>query len=176
MTVEQKKQDRLIKNRAAALNSRKRKREQFSLMEVQVDAIKAENETLKTTVAKLEKEANEWKAERKTLLQERDALRKQVAALSPKAFDIDLENNKPVKEEKSKSPGVVLMIMLFSFAIFSLPSTSSFGRLSIGGSGSSRNLIGPATDLSSKAVSSAMPPVPQPSAVVTLSLQFQTGY
>lgn len=167
MTAEQKKQERLIKNRAAALNSRKRKREQFSLMEVQVDIIKAENETLKSTIARMEKEANEWKAEKKTLLQERDALRKEVAAQRPKSFDIDLENNVHVKEEKSKSPGVVLMIMLFSFAIFSLPSTSSFGRLSIGGGGTSRNLIGPATELISKAASSASPPVSQPSVMVS---------
>ena len=53
-TSAQKRQERLIKNRAAALLSRKRKREHLDELEQKVEALSAENCELKRKISELE--------------------------------------------------------------------------------------------------------------------------
>ncbi|KAI8140838.1 hypothetical protein BJV82DRAFT_658869 [Fennellomyces sp. T-0311] len=80
-----KRQERLIKNRAAALLSRKRKREHVNALEEQNGALKA-----------------------------------QVSELESRVQSLTLALN---QQKSSATTSVVFMIILFSFAIFSLPRT-----------------------------------------------------
>ncbi|KAG2186365.1 hypothetical protein INT43_002803 [Umbelopsis isabellina] len=114
-----KRQERLIKNRAAALLSRKRKREHLTTLEEENTAIKQENDELREQVAKLT-------AELQMVRTENEELR---GSSTPKT-----------SQKNTKATGMVFMIMLFSFALFSLPN-GSVNRLTVGGS-SRRGLIG----------------------------------
>ncbi|KAG1143765.1 hypothetical protein G6F37_006256 [Rhizopus arrhizus] len=104
-----KRQERLIKNRAAALLSRKRKREHLNSLE-------EENEKLHGQVDELEKKVKELEKENTELKQR-----------------LNIKSNTNTKT--SKATGVVFMILFFSFALFTLPSRISVdNRLTVGGS------------------------------------------
>ncbi|KAF9570763.1 hypothetical protein EC968_001413 [Mortierella alpina] len=144
MTAQAKRQERLIKNRAAALLSRKRKREHINLLESHTDMLKNDNQELRERVSELEENV-------KVLTQERDSARKecerlrQINGLTARPnlhsdtilMDMDLERNiRSVDAERglnSKATGVVFMIILFSFALFNLPS-GKLETLMVGGS------------------------------------------
>ncbi|KAF9957494.1 hypothetical protein BGZ72_001776 [Mortierella alpina] len=144
MSAQAKRQERLIKNRAAALLSRKRKREHINLLESHTDMLKNDNQELRERVSELEENV-------KVLTQERDSARKecerlrQLNGLTARPnlhsdtilMDMDLERNiRSVDAERglnSKATGVVFMIILFSFALFNLPS-GKLETLMVGGS------------------------------------------
>ncbi|KAI7862449.1 hypothetical protein BDF14DRAFT_1886091 [Spinellus fusiger] len=114
-----KRQDRLIKNRAAALLSRKRKREHMNTLEEQNKALEEENALLKTQVSQLTQKVG-------ILEKENEAIRRRTVSHS--------------MGPTPKATGMVFMILFFSFALFSFPSHS--GRLTVGGSGKSMPLLG----------------------------------
>ncbi|CEP15857.1 hypothetical protein [Parasitella parasitica] len=129
----QKRQERLIKNRAAALLSRKRKREHLSLLEEEKQSLLLENETLTHKVDALESRIQLLEKENKDL---KDRLEQNQAVNSSNTV-IPIGNSKksliPNGQKPSKATGVVFMIILFSFALFTLPSRTS-DRLTVGGS------------------------------------------
>ncbi|KAI1316957.1 hypothetical protein EDD11_009201 [Mortierella claussenii] len=151
MTAQAKRQERLIKNRAAALLSRKRKREHINLLESHTDLLKNTNQELSERVSELEENVKVLTVERDTARQERDSARKECENLHRQikvlthcpqtdAFrmDMDLERNTRSAAEterglNSKATGVVFMIILFSFALFNLPS-GKLETLMVGGS------------------------------------------
>ncbi|KAI8381182.1 uncharacterized protein BYT42DRAFT_612986 [Radiomyces spectabilis] len=118
-----KRQERLIKNRAAALLSRKRKREHLTQLEQQTQVLTAENENLKATVASLE-------AKLVSLEKENCDLK---SSFPPAENSMDseplatgaLSKSPPHNNKSAKTTGMVFMILLFSFALFNLPSHSS---------------------------------------------------
>ncbi|KAG2204992.1 hypothetical protein INT47_002616 [Mucor saturninus] len=123
----QKRQERLIKNRAAALLSRKRKREHLTCLEEEKQLLVQENEALTNKVVELSNRV--------------DALEKENAALKQHHHNpntiINIGSNKrplinTANKVSSKATGVVFMIMLFSFALFTLPSRTA-DRLTVGG-------------------------------------------
>ncbi|KAI9318494.1 hypothetical protein BX666DRAFT_1876702 [Dichotomocladium elegans] len=116
-----KRQERLIKNRAAALLSRKRKREHLIALEEEKQALSNENEQLKARVAALEVKVDLLEKENQELRRGRT-----VASIP--------------KHSSNKATGVVFMIMLFSFALFSLPGRT-VNQLTVGGTGP-RQLVG----------------------------------
>ncbi|KAL1921283.1 uncharacterized protein VTP21DRAFT_10999 [Calcarisporiella thermophila] len=145
-----KRQERLIKNRAAALLSRKRKREHVTNLEQHNEKLSSENLELKSRIEELEQRVD-------VLVKERDAARKEATELrerfmrqdnSWQLMDIErdayhhgnqlVQNQMQERVLSSKTTGVVFMIILFSFALFTLPTT----RLTIGGVGS-RPLLSP---------------------------------
>ncbi|KAL0077941.1 hypothetical protein J3Q64DRAFT_1839904 [Phycomyces blakesleeanus] len=115
-----KRQDRLIKNRAAALLSRKRKREHMNTLEDQNKALEAENEMLRTQVNQLTQRVSQLEKEKELDLRRRPA----TPSSSP--------SSSPIQHPKATT-GMVFMILLFSFAVFSLPSHSN-SLLTVGGS------------------------------------------
>ncbi|KAF9997536.1 hypothetical protein BGZ65_006889, partial [Modicella reniformis] len=150
MTAQAKRQERLIKNRAAALLSRKRKREHINLLESHTDLLKSTNQDLSERVSELEEnvkiltfERDTAREERDSTLQECERLNRQINVLThrpqPDALriDVDLEPSiRPDSAERginSKTTGVVFMIILFSFALFNLPG-GKLETLMVGGS------------------------------------------
>ncbi|KAG0306691.1 hypothetical protein BGZ98_001892 [Dissophora globulifera] len=157
MSAQAKRQERLIKNRAAALLSRKRKREHINLLESHTDLLKSTNQDLSELVSELEENVKVLTVERDTAREERDTAReerdsarqecerlhRQINVLTHRpqsdAFrmDMDLERNvRSADTERglnSKATGVVFMIILFSFALFNLPS-GKLETLMVGGS------------------------------------------
>ncbi|KAG0247502.1 hypothetical protein BG011_001386, partial [Mortierella polycephala] len=153
MTAQAKRQERLIKNRAAALLSRKRKREHISLLESHTDLLKNDNQELKERVSELEENVNVLTEERDTARHERDSARqecerlhRQITVLTHRShsqsdnsvlMDMDLERNIRTADAErglnSKATGVVFMIILFSFALFNLPG-GKLETLMVGGS------------------------------------------
>ncbi|KAF9436050.1 hypothetical protein BGZ76_004929 [Entomortierella beljakovae] len=150
MTAQAKRQERLIKNRAAALLSRKRKREHINLLETHTDLLKSANQDLNDRVSELEENVKVLTVERDTAREECDSARKECERLhrqinvlahnpqsGPFRIDMDLERNirSPDAERglNSKATGVVFMIILFSFALFNLPS-GKLDTLMVGGS------------------------------------------
>lgn len=111
----QKRQERLIKNRAAALLSRKRKREHLNNLEDENKKLMEENQQLTDKVTSLEDKIQ--------------LLEKENMELKSKLYPTHHYNKKPT----TKATSVVFMIMLFSFALFSLPSRSSTNQLTVGG-------------------------------------------
>ncbi|KAG0236412.1 hypothetical protein BGW42_003570 [Actinomortierella wolfii] len=140
LTAQAKRQERLIKNRAAALLSRKRKREHISLLESHTDQLKTENKELKERVSELEENVKTLTSERDAARKEVDRLTRQVTILTSHRLDtkmeIDLERNSRLSDSErvlnSKATGVVFMIILFSFALFTLPSRK-LDTLMVGG-------------------------------------------
>ncbi|KAF9979278.1 hypothetical protein BGZ73_002547 [Actinomortierella ambigua] len=141
LTAQAKRQERLIKNRAAALLSRKRKREHISLLESHTDQLKTENQELKEKVTELEENVKTLTFERDAARREVDRLTRQVTILTGHRLDtkmeIDLERNTRLSDSErvlnSKATGMVFMIILFSFALFTLPSRK-LDTLMVGGS------------------------------------------
>ncbi|KAF9927175.1 hypothetical protein FBU30_003455 [Linnemannia zychae] len=142
MTAQAKRQERLIKNRAAALLSRKRKREHISLLESHTDLLKIDNQELKERVSELEENVKVLTEERDSARQECERLHRQITVLTrhpqETRMDMDLESNliRTTDTERglnSKATGVVFMIILFSFALFNLPS-GKLETLMVGGS------------------------------------------
>ncbi|KAF9127614.1 hypothetical protein BGW39_005758 [Mortierella sp. 14UC] len=142
MTAQAKRQERLIKNRAAALLSRKRKREHITLLESHTDLLKNDNQDLKERVSELEENVKVLTEERDSARQECERLHRQITVLTHRPhetrMDMDLERNllrTPDAERglNSKATGVVFMIILFSFALFNLPS-GKLETLMVGGS------------------------------------------
>ncbi|KAJ1679478.1 hypothetical protein EV182_001971 [Spiromyces aspiralis] len=122
-SLAQKRQERLIKNRAAALLSRKRKREQLSSLESQVSTLTTENNELKARLAELEKKMGK-------LTTERDVLVAKVASMNSslskaRREECGQESHAIVKEStdtysKHLSIGHLLVPVLFSFTLLSL--------------------------------------------------------
>lgn len=126
MSAQAKRQERLIKNRAAALLSRKRKREHINLLESHTDLLKTTNQELQERVSELEENVKVFIIERDTALGERDLarqecerLRRQIINLTqkhqPETFrmDVDVERPRPAESERglnSKATGVVFMV------------------------------------------------------------------
>ncbi|RUP45328.1 hypothetical protein BC936DRAFT_148309 [Jimgerdemannia flammicorona] len=176
-----KRQERLIKNRAAALLSRKRKREHITLLEQHTEALSNENVDLKEQVEALEVEVNRLGTENgrlvddnKRITRENEELRSRVARLEGAGRVVEVEIEKPhaphvaVGAKNSRTTGVVFMIILFSFALFTLP-TGNLNRLTVGGA-TTRPLIAPGASLLNRPVSplreallDASPRTPPPS-------------
>lgn len=95
-----KRQERLIKNRAAALLSRKRKREHLNALEEEKQNLSKENEQLKARVAELESKVD-------TLEKENHDLRRRMVGNNNTAL---LSSNKNTSH--NKATGVVFMVML----------------------------------------------------------------
>ncbi|GAN11501.1 hypothetical protein MAM1_0637d11064 [Mucor ambiguus] len=129
----QKRQERLIKNRAAALLSRKRKREHLSLLEEEKQNLLMENETLVHKVDTLESRIQSLEKENMELKEKLE----QTQSVNNNNTVIHVGSNKRNLihngQKPSKATGVVFMIILFSFALFTLPSRTS-DRLTVGGS------------------------------------------
>ncbi|KAI8137378.1 hypothetical protein BJV82DRAFT_674862 [Fennellomyces sp. T-0311] len=125
-----KRQERLIKNRAAALLSRKRKREHLNALEEEKTALSVENEQLKQKVAALEARVDALEKENNELWRR--------AGSSPASSGIGINNNKQIN---NRATGVVFMIILFSFALFSLPART-VDQLTVGGNGGPLSLEG----------------------------------
>ncbi|KAG0269494.1 hypothetical protein DFQ27_003181, partial [Actinomortierella ambigua] len=117
LTAQAKRQERLIKNRAAALLSRKRKREHISLLESHTDQLKTENQELKEKVSELEDNVKTLTSERDAARREVDRLTRQVTILTGHRLDtkmeIDLERNTRLSDSErvlnSKATGMVFM-------------------------------------------------------------------
>ncbi|ORY00211.1 hypothetical protein K493DRAFT_312913 [Basidiobolus meristosporus CBS 931.73] len=163
-----KRQERLIKNRAAALLSRKRKREHMANLETANETLQQENDELKARVQELEQEvesiaqerdqAKEESAQLRKMLQELGTLKEEESpndtSIAIETMDVDLEGNFIDESEgneiiqlgdkklsKPKTTGVVLMIIFFSFALFSLPMTNY--QSTIGSNYGSRAIMSP---------------------------------
>ncbi|KAF9393674.1 hypothetical protein CPC16_001460 [Podila verticillata] len=150
LSAQAKRQERLIKNRAAALLSRKRKREHINLLESHTDLLKMDNQELKERVSELEENVKVLTEERDAARKECERLHHQVKVLTHRPYteatrmDMDLERNLRNTEERglnSKATGVVFMIILFSFALFNLPG-GKLETLMVGGGSINRPRIG----------------------------------
>ncbi|KAF9107520.1 hypothetical protein BGX27_008704 [Mortierella sp. AM989] len=147
MSAQAKRQERLIKNRAAALLSRKRKREHINLLETHTDLLKSTNQELTERVSELEESVQTLTVERDTAREERDSalrecerLHRQINVLSHRpqsdAFrmDLDLERNiRSADTERGLNSKATGVIILFSFALFNLPG-GKLETLMVGGS------------------------------------------
>ncbi|KAL0082371.1 hypothetical protein F4703DRAFT_1865329 [Phycomyces blakesleeanus] len=127
-TAQAKRQERLIKNRAAALLSRKRKREHLNALEDQRDALVNQNKTLEQTVAELELKLSSLEKENQVLKEER--VPKQEEPQSQQQSTKNTSKNSTQILTTSKTTGMVFMIILFSFAMLSMP-TRSNNRLTV---------------------------------------------
>lgn len=107
----QKRQERLIKNRAAALLSRKRKREHLSLLEEEKQNLLMENETLVHKVGTLESRIQSLEKENMEL---KEKLEQTQSANSSNNTVIHIGNNKRNLihngQKPSKATGVVFMV------------------------------------------------------------------
>ncbi|KAJ2004240.1 hypothetical protein H4R26_002619 [Coemansia thaxteri] len=166
-TVAQKRQERLIKNRAAALLSRKRKREYMGKLESEIEDLRDSNTSLAQRLADMEARLSALAAERDELRRENASVRaasslaagassasssgsttaagsegtkadggKEPAAAEPApptaekpgdaAGDRGGEKRRmadgPAKGGKQRAAGALLMAVLFSFSLFTLPS------------------------------------------------------
>ncbi|KAI8323620.1 hypothetical protein GQ54DRAFT_296688 [Martensiomyces pterosporus] len=79
-SVVQKRQERLIKNRAAALLSRKRKREYLTKLESEVEDLRESNTSLARRLAEMESRLNALAVERDELRRENESVRAAAAA------------------------------------------------------------------------------------------------
>ncbi|KAI9101994.1 hypothetical protein DFS34DRAFT_591810 [Phlyctochytrium arcticum] len=121
-----KRAQRLIKNRAAALESRKRKREQQQNLETQVDQLHSENTLLKQRVSELERIAT-------CLTQENASLKSRVNNTCSRCAAAVTDTNdffskpffnelgKPLEELNKRSAGVLMMTFFLSFAVVLFP-------------------------------------------------------
>ncbi|CAO3610139.1 unnamed protein product [Cunninghamella echinulata] len=152
-----KRQERLIKNRAAALLSRKRKREHLTTLEEERQKLLNENTELKTKVdtledkiSTLEKENLELKnklssSSTTTTTTTTTSLSSPISFLSSQKFNHHHHHHLATPKH-AKTTGMVFMIILFSFALFTLPSSHTSDQLTVGGSPKPNiPLIGPST-------------------------------
>ncbi|KAI8350319.1 hypothetical protein EDC96DRAFT_577790 [Choanephora cucurbitarum] len=131
----QKRQERLIKNRAAALLSRKRKREHLTSLEEEKQTLLQQKEQLNQKVDLLETRISSLESENRDL---KEQLKQYQQANTIISMDNLPKKSVPHSPKPSKATtGVVFMIILFSFALFSLPSSRTTGRLTVGGGSSS---------------------------------------
>ncbi|KAI8093185.1 uncharacterized protein BX664DRAFT_329111 [Halteromyces radiatus] len=127
-----KRQERLIKNRAAALLSRKRKREHLTTLEEERQQLMTENEGLKSKVSTLEQRVV-------SLEQENMELKRKLSG--PPTISLNKQqqhhhhHHSLATPKHAKTTGMVFMIILFSFALFTLPSSHSSDQLTVGGGG-----------------------------------------
>jgi hypothetical protein len=147
-TAYQKRQERLLKNREAAHLSRKRKREQLHMLETHAQELIAENQTLKLKVIELEQLNEKLVKENKLLKMNMNLGDVQIKKEPEESMMTDIpsintstempndiynlyikpEALTPVKSEtqnksstKSKEIGIVFMVLLFSFSLFTFP-------------------------------------------------------
>ncbi|ORX56930.1 hypothetical protein DM01DRAFT_1334491 [Hesseltinella vesiculosa] len=125
-----KRQERLIKNRAAALLSRKRKRDHLTSLEQERQNLIADNDALVSKVAQLET--------RVLSLEQENLELKRKLALPVKVSPTPSSLATP---KHAKTTGMVFMIILFSFALFTLPSSHMHDQLTVGGSSVTMPLI-----------------------------------
>ncbi|KAJ1848482.1 hypothetical protein LPJ70_001012 [Coemansia sp. RSA 2708] len=137
-----KRQERLIKNRAAALLSRKRKREYLTKLESDVDELREANADMARRLAEMERQLGAVVAERDQLRAAAPAAA--AATVSATAVSSDKPRAKSEPESKSgsrsetaaesdgdksgkrqRTAGALLMAVLFSFSLFTLPSLYS---------------------------------------------------
>ncbi|KAI8059320.1 hypothetical protein BC940DRAFT_323924 [Gongronella butleri] len=137
-TAYAKRQERLIKNRAAALLSRKRKREHLTALEQDRLQLQADNDSLKQKVLQLESRVQSLENENTELKRKFALTAAPVKHVAPASL---------VTPKHAKTTGMVFMIILFSFALFTLPSSHTRDQLTVGGSPASPSmpLIGAST-------------------------------
>lgn len=134
-TAYQKRQERLLKNREAAHLSRKRKREQLHLLETHAQELIAENKTLKLKVIELE-QINENLVKENGILKNKIKENKESGNLinndiynmfiksetdsvpTPSSTHLPPQQN---QNSVKKEIGVVFMVLLFSFSLFTFP-------------------------------------------------------
>ncbi|KAI8919869.1 hypothetical protein DFJ77DRAFT_538720 [Powellomyces hirtus] len=128
LTSAQKRAERLIRNRAAALESRKRKREHQLKLEEQNEALQVENATLTARVQELEHKVVALQTENNSLRQKLYNACGQFAdfetglfAAKPLAVPAAAGNGGIVDLPNKKTVGTVLMTVFFSFALIFLP-------------------------------------------------------
>ncbi|KAJ1881693.1 hypothetical protein H4R99_001686 [Coemansia sp. RSA 1722] len=92
-TAQQKRQERLIKNRAAALLSRKRKREYMTRLEADVEELRESNSELVKRLLDMEKRLGELTAERDQLRRQTHAVHANPASSQPTATTTTNDNN-----------------------------------------------------------------------------------
>ncbi|KAI8826688.1 uncharacterized protein EV422DRAFT_511083 [Fimicolochytrium jonesii] len=123
LTAAERRAERLIKNRAAALESRKRKREQQQKLEKASEQLYEDNENLRARVADLEEKNRQ-------LTEENGRLRHRLYNLDKRAADvsgIDPMNSFAdlstvlFEAPNKKAVGTALMAFFFSFALIFLP-------------------------------------------------------
>ncbi|TPX67420.1 hypothetical protein SpCBS45565_g03800 [Spizellomyces sp. 'palustris'] len=122
LTPADKRTQRLIKNRAAALESRKRKREQQQMLETYAEQLSKENAELKAKIADLG-------MRNKVLTEENMNLRGKLSNLCARCSDFEggvlsrriLESMGPFEDGGRKAIGAVFMAFFFSFALILIP-------------------------------------------------------
>ncbi|ORX87150.1 hypothetical protein BCR32DRAFT_289547 [Anaeromyces robustus] len=148
-TAYQKRQERLLKNREAAHLSRKRKREQLHMLETHAQELIAENQTLKLKVIELE-QLNEKLVKENELLKMKINVKKEITNESEAVNDLNMNVNNEMPSDiynlyikpealtnnsastnstaaqnnnnnKSKEIGIVFMVILLSFSLFTFP-------------------------------------------------------
>jgi cell division protein FtsB len=106
-----KKQERLIKNRAAALLSRKRKREHLVELESQNEALSSENQELKDRIRLLE-------AQLAAASQNTSSV--SIKSEQENSLKSDDQSSQSSSNSKAKPIGASFLILLFSFCFFTL--------------------------------------------------------
>jgi len=150
-TAYQKRQERLLKNREAAHLSRKRKREQLHMLETHAQELIAENQTLKLKVIELEQLNEKLVKENKLLKmnmglsgvqikkEPEESVITDIPAINTSEMPNDIYNlyiksealtptsnaaNTTTQNKtstKSKEIGIVFMVLIFSFSLFTFP-------------------------------------------------------
>ncbi|KAJ3148796.1 hypothetical protein HDU86_007351 [Geranomyces michiganensis] len=127
LTPAQKRAERLIRNRAAALESRKRKREHQTRLEEQTENLLAENTMLMDRLKQLEDRNHVLEMENATLRRNMHCTCGQLASLTGSMFGAQPLPTPVAKSHfqadlpDKKTVGTVLMTVFFSFALIFLP-------------------------------------------------------
>ncbi|KAI8585545.1 hypothetical protein BDZ88DRAFT_510531 [Geranomyces variabilis] len=127
LTPEQKRAERLLRNRAAALESRKRKREIQTKLEEQTENLVNENTMLIDRLKQLEDRNRALELENSLLRQNKHCACGQLTVFSGSMFAPQplpvtaVEQRHLVELPDKKTVGTVLMTVFFSFALIFLP-------------------------------------------------------